>query len=573
MAERIFGTSSRKQQLFWGAVLLLTFFRVALFLTIPLYALADAAHDDLLLVQHAQSLANGEWLGAYSNTTLVKGISFPLFLAVCNTLCIPYALGLAVFYIFSILVFLRGIRSMVKCPYVMGILYLFLLYSPAMLSRSTQQRAYNMALLPSAILLVTGCCIGLFLRREENWKKMLSWSGAAGVSLAFFWYLREDSLWLLPFVLGALGISVLCILLKKAEWKRKLLKCAFMVLPFLILEAASLGISVMNDRYYGTSAVNERTSSGFSSVMSDLVQMDGEKVRFDVWVSRDTMEKAMELSPALASISESIDKMYESGWATNGEISGDIIAWALRDAVADAGYFTDGQTSEAFFVKVHEELAQAYEDGQYEKKDGIFLSALSDGFVFSEHFEPLLIRSLKTWKRMLFIEGTEVNIIPGRGSAQQVRYFEAMTGSTVVYEDNAAFVSDPAGPASQRAVVWGQRILKVYRLLTYPLAAASVLCYIWMTVSMILGIRRKNYQVLHQWLITTGFIGCGAVLIVEVCWFTTYLGEALDTVYHYCTGSLTIIQLVQAFTIGWAIRRISIGERVLPCKSGNKVVE
>lgn len=573
MMERVFNTKSKKEQLFWCLVIALTFFRILLFLEIPLDALADAVHDDLLLVQHAQSLANGEWLGAYSNTTLVKGIAFPLFLAACNVLCIPYALGLALFYIASVLVFMCGIKSMVKCPYVKGIVYLFLLYSPAMLSSSTQQRAYNMSVIPSAILLVTGCFTGLFLRREEGWKKMLCWSASAGGSLTFFWYIRDDALWLLPFALGAVGITAVCLLMKKEPIKKKVIKCLLLLLPFFVLELAGIGISLMNSRYYGTTAVNERTKSSFSDVMSDLVQMDGKEVRADVWVSRETMEKAMELSPTLASISDSIDKMYESGWATGGEIGGDIIAWALRDAVADAGYFTDGTSSEAYFAKVHEELSEAYKDGLYEKKEGIFLSPLSDGFVFSEDFQPLLLRSLKTWKRLLFIEGTEVNIYHGRGTAQQVRYFEAMTGSTVVYEDNAAFVSDPAGIASQRAVVWGQRILKIYRLLTYPLAAASVLCYICMTVSMVMGCRKKKYSVLHQWLITTGLIGCGAVLIGEVCWFTVFLGEAQNMVYHYCTGALTIIQLVQILTIGWAIRRIFIGEHAISCKKANKVIK
>ena len=183
MNKRVWDEIPWKAKIFWAVVLGLTLFRVALFLSIPVEALANADHDDLLQVNQGCFLFAGQWLGPYNSRTLSKGISFPFFLAVCKWLCMPYGLGLALFYIASILVFLRAIKTFINNPYLKGILYLFFLYSPAMLSSSTQQRAYNIAVVPPTILLVAGGFIGMFLRRDQGVRKMLPWSVLAGFSL------------------------------------------------------------------------------------------------------------------------------------------------------------------------------------------------------------------------------------------------------------------------------------------------------------------------------------------------------------------------------------------------------
>lgn len=546
-------TLCKKEKVFWIFIIFLTLFRIFLFTAIPLDALSNMGHDDLLLVNHAKSLLDKNWLGEYNNLTLVKGISFPAFLALCNIGAIPYGLGLALLYICSVCIFIAAISPLVKKPYIKGIIYLFLLYSPAMLSKNTQQRVYNMAILPAAILLVTASCIALFLRREKNWRVLIPWSFLAGVSLAFFWYVREDSIWLLPFVMGAIGISILCLVFQKRHWKKKIAYICIFIFPFFLFEGISIGIAAVNYHYYHTFTVNERTSSSFTNVLSDLVQIDVDNNAPDnVWVSKAAMSKAMSCSSTLNSIKKEIKDIYQSGWASGGEIQGDIIVWALRDAAANAGYFTDGAVSSEFFSKIHEELQDAYANGKYEKKEGIFFSALSDSFVFSEDFLPLAKGSLKSWKSLLFIDGNKVEIFTGTGTPQELRFFEAMTGEHAIYPDNGGFINDPVKTASQRPVVYAQRLLKIYKASLYLIVPASFLLYLAMTIFMILGIKQKQFDSMYFWLITTGLGGCCMILIVAVRWFTTYLGEAENTVYHYSTGALTMIQLVQIFIFLWS---------------------
>jgi hypothetical protein len=55
--------------------------------------LVQAPHDDGLLARLAGSLIDGEWLGPYSDVTLVKGPGYPLFLALVWKLHLPLKLA------------------------------------------------------------------------------------------------------------------------------------------------------------------------------------------------------------------------------------------------------------------------------------------------------------------------------------------------------------------------------------------------------------------------------------------------------------------------------------------------
>ena len=62
------------------------------------------------------------------------------------------------------------------------------------------QRLYRMAIVPGMVLVVFSGMIGLTLRKELPLKKQLPWAFLTGMALAFFWQIREDSVWILPFI-------------------------------------------------------------------------------------------------------------------------------------------------------------------------------------------------------------------------------------------------------------------------------------------------------------------------------------------------------------------------------------
>ena len=96
--------------------------------------------------------------------------------------------------------FVRAVSVRWQNPYGQAILYLLLLFSPISLTLLVTQRLYRMAIVPGMVLVVFSSMIGLTLRKKLPLKKQLPWAFLTGLTLAFFWQIREDSVWILPFI-------------------------------------------------------------------------------------------------------------------------------------------------------------------------------------------------------------------------------------------------------------------------------------------------------------------------------------------------------------------------------------
>ena len=64
----------------------------------PVRYLPTNKYDDGLMVNMANNLLQGKWLGEYNCLTLVKGIFTPLFTAITKIIGIPFLIGQDLFY-------------------------------------------------------------------------------------------------------------------------------------------------------------------------------------------------------------------------------------------------------------------------------------------------------------------------------------------------------------------------------------------------------------------------------------------------------------------------------------------
>ena len=94
---------------------------------LPIMAVPKGIHDDWIMVHLAETLRNRQWLGAYNSLTLTKGMFFPFYLAVCNFLQLSYLNITALCYTGSCMLFVYGLRPLLKKYWVMGAVYLALL--------------------------------------------------------------------------------------------------------------------------------------------------------------------------------------------------------------------------------------------------------------------------------------------------------------------------------------------------------------------------------------------------------------------------------------------------------------
>ncbi len=380
------------------------------------YMILNSNVDDEMQVRNAIAMLEGEWMGEYSNATIAKHPSYPFFLAAMHWLHIPYPIGFALLILLAGAVFAASLRPVVKNRWIRGIIYLFLIYNPIGFAHDFAMRIYRNSLIPWSVLLLVGCIVGLYLRKDRKLRIQLAWSAGLSASAAFFWFLREDSIWMVPFLVAGMGLLVLYWV---AQWlqgkkrgggriraKRAASLALVAALPFLTLAGAKFTISYLNKINYGVFMTEDRVEASIGDVMRCLYRLDDGvdwKAKRDpedptVWVSSIAIQKAQEASPAFAQL----DNLMACYMTLSGgkEIWADWAEWAIRTAAAEKGYYRDALETEIYFAIVADELEQAFRDGRLTQKEGIFLSSQTGAFMPDDFEEAWEITGV-TFQNML----------------------------------------------------------------------------------------------------------------------------------------------------------------------------
>ena len=417
-------------------LILMTVGRILIGLRIPYLILADQFYDDRMMYENALNIVNGVWLGPYDAYALTKGIGYSLFLILAKKLCIPYSLLLAILNVAGAYLLTKAISEVIRDKYACAVIYGLLLFSPINLTMFVTQRLYRMAIIPSMVEIVFAGMIGLTLRRNCSLKKQLPWSILAGISLAFFWQIREDSIWILPFVAVLTIINVICIIFFCRE-KAKIQRILLAVLPVVFLLAGNLGVAAINQHNYGVFVTNDRTDGSFGEMMSLLYRIEGEESTEDIWITKDVIYQAEEVSPTLQQVKPVLDR-YIDDWAGGEEIKGDHYSWVIRGAVETAGFAPDAVTAEQFYASVVEELHQAIDTGVLRLKDdgSIYFSSQAKGIRLQEIPGFLGDALLNIWEIAGYTECALDGGAKSTGAMQDIRRIEAFTSGLGIYQDS-----------------------------------------------------------------------------------------------------------------------------------------
>lgn len=550
-------------------LLLMTVFRVLAGLRIPYMILADQRYDDRMLFENAYDLLNGVWLGSYDSYTLAKGIGYPLFLVLARKLCLPYSVLLSLLQAAGAWLFVRAISVRWRNPYGQALLYLLLLFSPISLTLLVTQRLYRMTIIPGMVLLVFSGMIGLTLRKEQTLKKQLPWAFLTGIALAFFWQIREDSVWVLPFitVMTVWNVGyVILILHKKLNTKSLLLHCLTMLLPILLLFGSNMGISAVNRIHYGVFLTNDRTEGNFAALMSLFYHLDSKtETGSDIWISRDTIARAEADSPTLQQIQPLLDT-YVEDWATrDGEIPGDHFSWVLRDALQDSGYAPDAVSAQTFYGNVLSELQAAVARGDLtEAQDGaLYFSSQSRGILPAEIPGILSDTLQNVWKIAGYADCALSSSAKSTGRLSDIRRMEAFTSCLAVYPTLSQFQASDYDSIADETLYDFNEIYSfgmvsllnksnaIYQLLGRPLFALSLLCLCVLTVRVIYGIFHGDTKDLELWVLTCGVL-LSAILLRFGCslftaWFTEDMQKFINS--FYSCGVYILLQLFKYLAV------------------------
>ncbi|WP_374469900.1 hypothetical protein [Phenylobacterium sp.] len=334
----------------------------------PVVFFSTAELDDALFIRLGQSLAEGRWLGPYTQSTLVKGMGFPVFLAIANLTGLPFVLALAAFHAacasFAAFVVARVLDSRLAGLALLALLLLFpTLYMGDQLRviRDVFYASLSLALVASAMALATG--------RALPRPAAVALTGVLG---AWWWLTREEGVWLVP-TLALIALLPLVAGASRAKgWRPALTALAPSAAAALVAVALVAGVGAVNAAVYGRFVINEIKDDAFEGALSALHEVGAPYGRERVPVPAAAREQLYRVSPAFASL-RGMDAPASAGWKTVGcdidrRICGDIgggwFFWAVRQAAAASGRHDSPDEAAAFYNQLEREVETACDRGQ-----------------------------------------------------------------------------------------------------------------------------------------------------------------------------------------------------------------
>ncbi|WP_022748660.1 hypothetical protein [Lachnobacterium bovis] len=547
----------KSEKLFFVIVLFVTIFRILINFKI-IYSINPAyVEDDGLLYMFADRIKENKYLGDYNSRTLVKGISYSLLLAFNSISGLSYSMVLSILDVLSAYVFVKAFEKKIPNKFVLAVMYILILFNPVNLDNSVRQRMYRNALVPDMVVLTFSLLIGLFFRRNDRLKIQLKWAVSAGIALSFFYHLREDSFWIMPFVIVVTLLQIINLFFfnnKKnnvdKSFKSLCKRILVYVVPICILTGYTLSIMVVNKKHYGIFVVNDRSQSYFADAMQDIYRIDAKNENDIIWVSQDAIRIALNNSKSLRKIEAPLKEIY-GRWGNGEDISGDLFSWIFRSAAEEKNFYKDANTANKYWSNVHKELKQAEQSGKIKTKSGIYFTKQARCIEISQmpRFFKLTVKNLTKVGRYSFCHMDQR--IESYGNQVDIRRYEAEYG---VYANLSLNVGDPKVSYAENITKFSNDNIKKYQEYSKYINGISFLSYIVLTIITLYQLVKKKYCNFEIWLMITGIILSAFVLMFGVTFFTIWLAET--TIVFYGAGAYSLIQLAKYLSIVCAVKAL-----------------
>lgn len=538
----------KKHKILFSILFIVTLFRIILASKLPMQLQADELYDDFLFIKYARSLLSLNWLGDFNYVTLVKGASFSFFIAFNYILGIPYNIGLILLYIISILIFIKAIRALINNKYFLIALYIFLLFSPMMLHYENVGKVYRGGVILSFALIIISSIIALYTRYNKDIKILKKWSILGSLSLSYFWFLKEDSVWMLPFVLVGIIVSIFKLIKEKYKRNELIKRSILIIMPLIILVISNITYKSINYFKYGEFTITDRNGTYYKEVLSDLVHIDDGTSDKKYWVTKSMMEKAYDASESLSVIKDIMDKKYKSSWVDEtGEINGDIIYWVIREAFNEYGlYEKGGKEVNNYYKKIHNELTDAFNKGKLKKNKDLYISSISKGINKEEL--PEFLKLLKDGKESLITyKDNDLGLYPSTGGDTNLAFFSEMTNMTYIHDKVDNRIYNP----SELALKISNKIVDIYK------KTGKLLYYILVLELIVLSIKLlfKKLKEKEVFLIMVGIFLTALVLFVGTTFFCRFF-FGTRRIYDYAASTVILIEVLEIFGIYYIIKDI-----------------
>lgn len=393
---------------------------------IPLYARSEQTYDDYLMVKHATSMINGEWLGVYNSLTLTKGIFFPAFLAVSYLFNINFQIAQILFHAGACISFIYVSNKFIKNKGYCLLFFVLLLFDPITSSTDTFLMVYRCNLLPSEVLYLISFFMGMYVLLQENNNKIKYFSICSGIGLSLIWNTREDSIWVLPMLFVLLSFSL-------SSCKQKKMKYSlYFIVPFIMLFCFNQAICFMNYINYNTYNRTELSGGNFPRMMKAIYAIEPDEFIERVSVPHSSFEKLYKISKSFAELKPFFDDHYDIADAADTKVDGHIrdgwFFWLLRDAINQKS--KTAPQAEAFYGRIADEIEDAFVAGTLERSKNISMpSALMSPYRES-YFKETFWAMCDAVEYIINYQDIQMQLKDSTGDKSKIREFEMITLSS-----------------------------------------------------------------------------------------------------------------------------------------------
>ena len=492
----------------WALVVALIVVKIALVGWWPFLALTRMPHDVTLFLHQAMSILEGNWLGIYSEKTLMKGPITPIWIALMNFLGVPLLMSHHFFYIAGCVLTLLAFKRFTNNGWFLLFVFTLFLFNPFSYNYGPIASAFREMLQQPVVLTLIALSIILTIDFMKHRTVNIGLSVLFGIILVMFWNNREEGAWVLPYLIWLLLAMVYSIW---RDWQpnnaQSLIKLLQLVLiPCAIWGFGTLAIAWKNYQEYEVFAVVELKTSEFRRAFGGLLGIDAEHWRPHYAAQPDVLDKLY----ALPSGGELNLDNKASG--TRQPIHSFQLAWSFRSAVRNSGYYDKGGSAVLeFYNRIGEEIERACAEKRFACSNPLFgvFPPWHSGYThaFAKNFSKVFSKIIKF--------GHDLNIedFHSWGNAQDLLVISRLVNSPVrIAENQQHLLPSFYTRLKKNKTKYQIKLLEFYRGIV-PYVFWLAVLGLFSRLILIIKTRRAN-------LLDTVYFGIAGTLLLQLLIFT-----------------------------------------------------
>ena len=481
----------------------------------PVVAHGNASFDDRLYLALAEQVLKGNWLGPYSQFTLMKGPMYSLFIAGTFLSAVPLPIAQHLLYLLGCILLVLALRPCFDASWQAFGTFTLLWWQPMSYVELDilRQNIYT----PLTLLLFAGLC-ALQTRRAARVYIRLAWGALLGTAAAAFYLTREEGIWILPATALLIGISAWNSW-RAGERLRPLVAPAGTAT--ICATAILVTVCTLNYRYYGWFGTVEFRAREFRSAYGALQRpVPFEQIPY-VPVTRDVRLKLYQVSQSFAELKPCLEGPIGLEWANYSDfltgrpgeelqIGGGSFIWALRDCVIASGHGNSAREALDFYRSLGAEINRACDEGR------ITPARTRRDTMMPRWRTGQTQRILQTTPGYLadFLLFKDFSAYPTEswGSAELLTLFRDLTRWRLAHSNEAPELDVPASHVDDYRLATLQMVGGIVRWLCVAVVISGVAAWAWAATSAIYR-RRMSYL----FVVSSAALGSAfAVLIVNM---------------------------------------------------------